>query len=206
LRSSGIGAWLAHWDTIQLYKDTNMNIVSRSLLLCAGLVLSASAVLAAEFKVETGSQVSGRFPNAQYANTFGCQGGNVSPQVAWQGAPEGTRSFVVTMYDPDAPTGSGWWHWVVANLPATVSELPAGAGSESGKLPAGAVMVNSDPGHPGYFGLCPPVGRTHRYVITVHALKVEKLELPPNATPALVGYMAYVNGLGKASTTVLGGR
>lgn len=183
-----------------------MKTALRILAISTGLLVSAAPAHAAEFRVETASQANGRFLNAQYADSLGCQGGNLSPQIAWRGAPEGTRSFVVTVYDPDAPTGSGWWHWVVANLPAAVNELPAGAGSAAGKLPAGAVTVNNDIGSPGYIGACPPVGRTHRYVITVHALKVDKLDLPSNATPALVGFLAWANELGKASTTVLGGR
>lgn len=174
--------------------------------LLSGLVLVTGCALADEFKVETASQLDGRFPAAQFANSFGCQGGNQSPQVKWSGAPAGTRSFVLTMYDPDAPTGSGWWHWVAINIPPSVSELPAGAGSAGGQLPAGALPINNDAGHPGYGGACPPLGQNHRYVITVHALKVDRLDLPPNATPALVGFMSWANGLGKASVTVMGGR
>jgi Raf kinase inhibitor-like YbhB/YbcL family protein len=178
----------------------------RFFVLFAAASLAVGGAQAAEFKVETDSPVNGHFANAQFANVFGCKGDNVSPHITWQGAPEGTKSFVVTMYDPDAPTGSGWWHWVVVNLPATVNELALGAGSGTGKLPAGAVHVNHDGGAPGYVGPCPPTGQTHRYVITVHALKVDKLDLPLNATPAMVGFMCYVNGLGKATTTVMAGR
>jgi Raf kinase inhibitor-like YbhB/YbcL family protein len=189
------------------HKVDLMKIASFCHSLIAGMALSgAIAAQATEFKVETDSQIDGHFANAQLANVFGCQGGNVSPHIRWQDAPAGTQSFVVTVYDPDAPTGSGWWHWVVADLPANVHELPLGAGSESGKLPEGAVQFRHDGGQTGYLGACPPVGQTHRYVITVHALKVDKLDLPPTASPALVGFMSYANGLGKASTTVLGGR
>lgn len=183
-----------------------MNFATRFTTVLAGLALAVGAAQAADFTVGTDSQVNGHFPNAQFANVFGCQGDNISPQVKWRSAPEGTKSFVVTLYDPDAPTGSGWWHWAVANIPATVDALPSGAGSAGGSLPAGAITINGDTGHPGYTGLCPPVGQTHRYVLTVHALKVEKLDLPPTATPALLGFMAHANGLGKASVTVLGGR
>lgn len=172
----------------------------------AVLALATGLAQAAEFKVESASQIDGRLPAAQFANTFGCQGGNQSPQVKWSGAPAGTKSFVVTMYDPDAPTGSGWWHWVIANIPASVDELPAGAGSVGGSLPAGALTIANDASQSGYLGACPPVGQDHRYIITVHALKVDKLELPPTATPALVGFMSWANGLGKASLTLMGGR
>lgn len=183
-----------------------MNCNSRIFGRLAVLALVTGLAQAAEFKVESSSQIDGRLPAAQFADTFGCQGGNQSPQVRWSGAPAGTKSFVVTMYDPDAPTGSGWWHWVTTNIPAGVDELPAGAGSAGGKLPAGAQTFNNDGGQPGYGGACPPVGQNHRYIITVHALKVEKLELPPNATPALVGFMSWANGLGKASLTLSAGR
>ncbi|MFZ2269579.1 MAG: YbhB/YbcL family Raf kinase inhibitor-like protein [Azonexus sp.] len=172
----------------------------------AVLALATGLAQAAGFTVESASQSDGRLPAAQFANSFGCQGGNQSPQVKWSGAPAGTRSFVVTLYDPDAPTGSGWWHWVIANIPASVDELPAGAGSVGGSLPAGALTITNDASQPGYLGACPPVGQDHRYIITVHALKVDRLELPPNATPALVGFMSWANGLGKASLTLRGSR
>ncbi|MBS1160766.1 MAG: phospholipid-binding protein, family [Proteobacteria bacterium] len=183
-----------------------MNCNSRIFASLAALALATGLAQAAEFKVESASQIDGRLPAAQFANTFGCQGGNQSPQVKWSGAPAGTKSFVVTLYDPDAPTGSGWWHWVIANIPANVGELPAGAGSVGGSLPAGALSIANDASQPGYLGACPPLGQDHRYIITVHALKVDKLELPPNATPALVGFMSWANGLGKASLTLRGSR
>jgi hypothetical protein len=144
----------------------------------------------------------------QVYNGFGCSGKNISPALAWTGAPEGTMSFAVTVYDPDAPTGSGWWHWVVYNIPVTVSELPAGAGDVSGaQLPAGAVHGRTDFGTAGFGGACPPRDdRAHRYVFTVHALKVEKLDVPADATAALIGYMINANQIGKASFTAKYGR
>lgn len=145
---------------------------------------------------------------AQVFNGFGCNGDNLSPALTWRGAPQGTKSFAVTVYDPDAPTGSGWWHWVVYNLPATSSELPAGAGSADGKgLPAGAVQGRTDFGAAGFGGACPPPGdKPHRYIFTVHALSVDKLELPADASAALVGFMINANRLGKASFTAHYGR
>ena len=143
----------------------------------------------------------GKLPEAQVFNGFGYSGGNRSPHLAWDGAPEGTKSFVVTMYDPDAPTGSGWWHWVVINLPASTKELPAGSGSGS-SLPAGALQTRTDFGAPGYGGAAPPAGRTHRYIFTVHALKVERIDLDAQASGALVGFTVFMNALGKASLTV----
>ena len=134
---------------------------------------------------------------------FGCEGGNLSPALVWNGAPPETKSFAVTAYDPDAPTGSGWWHWVVYNIPAETSELKTGAGSADGdQLPAGAVQGRTDFGTTGYGGPCPPQGHgTHHYHFTVHALKIEKLDVPADATAALIGYMINANRLGKATLT-----
>jgi Raf kinase inhibitor-like YbhB/YbcL family protein len=142
------------------------------------------------------------------ANVFGCSGENKSPALKWSGAPKDTRSFAVTMYDPDAPTGSGWWHWVVVNIPAGTSELPADAGATGGaNLPKGATQVKTDFGSPGWGGACPPPGdKPHRYVFTVYALKTDKLDLPPDGTAALAGFMINANQLAKASFTAKYGR
>lgn len=146
-----------------------------------------------------------RLPEAQVFNGMGYSGGNRSPHLAWEDAPEGTKSFVVTCYDPDAPTGSGWWHWVVINIPGSAKELPGGAGSGSG-LPHGAVQTRTDFGQPGYGGAAPPPGRTHHYMFTIHALKVEKLDLDPQSSAAMVGYMTNMNSLGKATLTATYGK
>ncbi|MFN7221424.1 MAG: YbhB/YbcL family Raf kinase inhibitor-like protein [Burkholderiales bacterium] len=141
---------------------------------------------------------------------FGCEGKNVSPALEWKGAPKDTKSFAVTVYDPDAPTGSGWWHWVMFNIPADVSKLEADAGNPgAGKAPKGAVQSRTDFGAPGFGGACPPEGskkKPHRYIFTVYALKVDKLDLDANASGALVGYMINANKLGKASFTARYGR
>lgn len=145
---------------------------------------------------------------AQVFNGFGCVGKNVSPALKWSGAPPGTKSYALSVYDPDAPTGSGWWHWVVYNIPAGTTELAAGAGAADGKaLPAGSVQGRTDFGALGFGGACPPQGaKPHRYIFTLHALKTDKLEVPPDATAALVGFMVNANSLGKTSFTAKYGR
>jgi Raf kinase inhibitor-like YbhB/YbcL family protein len=144
---------------------------------------------------------------AQVFNGFGCTGGNISPALAWSNAPAGTQSFALLMHDPDAPTGSGWWHWVVYNIPANVSSLPAGAGDPKKNLmPAGAVQGRTDFGTAGYGGPCPPPGKPHRYYLRLHALKVARLEVPADATAALIGFNVNAVTLGKAELMGLYGR
>jgi Raf kinase inhibitor-like YbhB/YbcL family protein len=144
----------------------------------------------------------------QVFNGFGCTGNNISPELMWANAPAGTKSFALTVYDPDAPTGSGWWHWVVYNLPATSSKLASGAGTSDGKLlPAGSLQGRTDFGVPGFGGACPPVGdKPHRYIFTLYALKTEKIEVPADATAALIGYMINANRIEQTSFTAYFGR
>lgn len=134
-------------------------------------------------------------------NGFGCTGENKSPQLSWKNAPEGTKSFAVTMYDPDAPTGSGWWHWVVFDIPKSTNELVSDAGNTALNLtPKGAIQSITDFGSKGYGGPCPPEGHgLHQYIITVYALKTDKLGLNENTNPAVVGYYLWNNTLAKAS-------
>lgn len=177
------------------------------LLLSAGLVCGiGSANAASEFQIDSSDLKEGKFAESQVLNSFGCSGGNISPQLSWHGEPAGTKSFVVSIYDQDAPSGSGWWHWVVANIPAKIHQLPQGASGDASKLPVGALQTNADFGKPGYGGPCPPVGQIHRYTITVTALKVEKLDVTSDSTGALVGFMTNMNSLGKATKTVKYGR
>ena len=130
---------------------------------------------------------------------FGCAGGNKSPQLKWSGAPAETKSFAVTCYDPDAPTGSGFWHWLVVNIPANVGELAQGAGSAPGKLPPEALQTRTDFGAPGYGGPCPPEGdHPHRYLFTVFAVKTDKLDVKADTSAAVVGFNLHFNTLAKA--------
>jgi len=147
----------------------------------------------------------GRLPEAQVFNGMGYTGANLSPQLAWADSPEGTKSFVVTCYDPDAPTGSGWWHWVVVNLPADCRELPEGAGSGRAALPAGALETLNDFGNAGYGGAAPPPGRTDRNIFAVHALKVDRIDVDTKASGAMVGLQVNMKSLASASTTALFG-
>ncbi|HZX32826.1 MAG TPA: YbhB/YbcL family Raf kinase inhibitor-like protein [Rhodocyclaceae bacterium] len=177
--------------------------------LAATLLSLAATGYAGDFTLASPTlKPGGTLPADNVLNSFGCTGGNTSPELRWQGLPAGTRSLALTVYDPDAPTGSGWWHWVVINLPVDAKGLPAGAGNGSGeKLPAGARQIRTDFGEPGYGGACPPPGdKPHRYVFTLHALKTERLDLPDNATAALAGFMINANSLGKATFTVRYGR
>ena len=181
----------------------------RKLLFAAALAATSTLTLAADFvlsspDIKPGSMIDKRFE----FNGFGCSGENKSPALQWRGAPADTKSFAVTVYDPDAPTGSGWWHWSVINLPAEVNALAADAGAVGGaKLPAGASHVRIDYGVAGWGGTCPPQGdKAHRYIFTVYALKTAKLEIPADATAALAGYMINANAIGKASFVANYGR
>jgi len=182
--------------------------MTRSLILALFTILvRAPFAQAANFTL-TSPDLGGQLTRDQVFAGFGCTGSNISPALRWQDAPAGTRSFAITVYDPDAPTGSGWWHWVVFNIPASVSHLPADAGNPArGLAPQGSIQSITDYGKPGFGGACPPVGdRPHRYVFTVYALKVEKLELDSTAPPAMVGYYLNQNALAKSSLISYFGR
>lgn len=134
-------------------------------------------------------------------SSFGCSGENISPHLKWGKPPEGTKSFAITVYDKDAPTGSGFWHWVMFDIPRTITEIPAGTGGNAkSKMLNGAIQSTTSFGAKGYGGACPPVGESpHQYLFTVYALSVEKLGLDESATPELVGYNLEENVLEKAS-------
>lgn len=171
-------------------------------LLIGAIVLAISAGLNAQATFTLKSDnLQGNATLTEEFNGFGCTGENQSPQLSWSNAPEGTKSFAVTMYDPDAPTGSGWWHWVVFDIPQDINELVANAGNvEKDLMPGQAIQSITNYGVPGYGGPCPPKGHgIHQYIITVHALKVDKLGLDENTNPATVGFYIWNNTLGKAS-------
>jgi Raf kinase inhibitor-like YbhB/YbcL family protein len=139
---------------------------------------------------------------AQVSGVFGAGGADVSPQLAWSGAPAGTKSFAVTCFDPDAPTGSGFWHWVAFDLPASTTSLATGAATDGAGLPAGALQARNDAGFAGYVGAAPPPGHgPHRYLFAVHALDVETLGADASASPALVGFLMFGHTLARAVLT-----
>ncbi|MEM8896220.1 MAG: YbhB/YbcL family Raf kinase inhibitor-like protein [Bacteroidota bacterium] len=172
----------------------NIIILLTCMIIQIGLYAQNAFTLASD-------NLGGNATKTEEFSGFGCSGLNQSPQLSWSNAPEGTKSFAITMYDPDAPTGSGWWHWLVTDIPADVSELKEGAGKVDAELmPKGAVQSVTDYGTKGYGGPCPPKGHgLHQYIITVHALKVESLGLTEDTNAAIVGYNIGANTIGKAS-------
>ncbi len=171
--------------------------------LLMGLAFAAHAAGDGKFEL-TSSDLK---PGATIGKDFvygGCGGKNFSPALSWSGAPAGTKSFAVTAYDPDAPTGSGWWHWQVINLSADTHALERGAGdAKDPKLPAGAQQSRTDFGESGYGGPCPPPGKPHHYIFTVYALKTDKIDVPADASGAMVGYHIRAEALAHASLTGL---
>ncbi len=181
---------------------------------CALLAVVISGLgaeaLASEFSLSSSDlEANGSIGLKHVFNGFGCEGENISPALSWSQPPPQTQSFALLVHDPDAPTGgSGWWHWLMVDIPVSSSRLTTGAGRSNGSgLPPGARQIRSDYGTPGWGGPCPPVGNApHRYTFTLHALKVKTLELPPDPSAALVGFMVNSQSLGKASFTSFYGR
>ncbi|MCG3718191.1 YbhB/YbcL family Raf kinase inhibitor-like protein [Aliarcobacter butzleri] len=167
-----------------------MKKVLLSLGLCASFLLGNNFTL-------TSSDLKGQLTKKQEFNGFGCSGENISPQLSWENAPKGTKSFAITVYDPDAPTGSGWWHWVVFDIPSNKTTLASGFGNNDSKE---AIQTITDYGKTGFGGACPPVGdKAHRYIFTVHALDIETLGLDKNTNAATVGYYINSHSIAKAS-------
>lgn len=151
------------------------------------------------FTVTSSSIINGQpLPTAQVSGILGAGGEDVSPQLSWSGFPAETRGFAVTVYDPDAPTLSGFWHWAVANLPADTTELPGGVG-DGRDLPGAALTLANDAGTHRYIGAAPPAGHgVHRYYVAVHAVKVEKLDLTAAASPAFLGFNLFQHAIARA--------
>jgi Raf kinase inhibitor-like YbhB/YbcL family protein len=188
--------------------EGNRMCAAARLLLLLGLAAAAIPAAAAGQFTLTSPDIKpgGKIGNEFVFNSFGCTGQNLSPALAWSGAPAGTKGYVLMVYDPDAPTGSGFWHWVMYDIPASVTSLPQGAGMP-GKQPEGAVQARNDYGAEGYGGPCPPKGdKPHRYIFTLYAVKTDKLEVPPNPTPAVVGFVTHYATIGKASFMARYGR
>jgi Raf kinase inhibitor-like YbhB/YbcL family protein len=171
--------------------------MNQSLKLLSALSLSLSAsVFAGSLTLSSQDIAEGKFMDKNQEFTgFGCSGDNLSPQLTWENVPKNTKSFAITAYDTDAPTGSGWWHWQVVNIPVSVMTLASNAGSTTEDLlPKGSVQIQNDYGSRGFGGACPPSGHgVHHYRFTIHALSVEKLELPADVSGALTGYMINAN-------------
>ncbi len=173
---------------------------TKSAMVAVAMLLPTIANAAEFTLMSTDISEGHKLSKEQVLNGFGCKGKNISPSLTWSNAPAGTKSFVITAYDPDAPTGSGWWHWVVFNIPSKATTLPRGAGSGKG-LPKKAIQGRTDFGSNGFGGACPPPGEVHRYVFSIFALSTEKLDLDENASAALVGFMTRSNALAKATIT-----
>jgi Raf kinase inhibitor-like YbhB/YbcL family protein len=185
-------------------------MICKSLTLVASFALFAANAFASDFTLTSPDITHGKpLSINQVFNGFGCTGKNHSPALVWQNAPKGTKAFALSVYDPDAPTGSGWWHWVVYNVPATTTALPENAGSVGSKLlPKDAEQARTDFGEKAFGGACPPVGdKPHRYQFTVTALKdFVPLQPTENPSPAMVGYYVNQLALGKATITATYGR
>jgi Raf kinase inhibitor-like YbhB/YbcL family protein len=181
----------------------------RSLFIFA---LAAANMLghAADFSLSSADVANGApLKLAQVYKGYGCQGGNIAPALAWTDEPAGTRSFAITLFDPDAPNGGrGWWHWLLLNIPSSTHTLAKGSGQAgSAALPAGARQLNNDFGSMGYGGACPPIGNApHRYLFTVWALKTASIDLPVTASGAMVQKVLEQQSLAKASITARYGR
>jgi len=190
-----------------------MNRFILSSFLAMGILFAASAQMmkanpydklpkAAQFSLTSSDAKTGQpLAAAQYSGMFGVPGGkDQSPQLSWSKVPAGTKSFVVTMYDPDAPIVSGFWHWAVVDIPGSTTALPTGAGSPDGALlPTGAWQLPNDARLPQYLGAAPPKGSGyHRYYIVVTALDVETLGIPKDATPAFLSFNMLGHTLGRA--------
>lgn len=185
-------------QTLRCHAVFAMTLVTCTYALPARAEMTLTSADIAEGQILTADQV---------LNEFGCAGSNMAPSLSWEGAPEGIKSFAVTAYDPDAPTGSGWWHWSVFNIPAEVTSLAEGSGSPENPLPVGAIAARNDFSRNTFSGFCPPEGdEPHHYVFTVYAMPQDVLPLDETASGAMVGYFTSGTSLARASITAVFGR
>ena len=176
-------------------------MIHKKLIFITLLIISSITIISQNTFTLSSKTLGGEATLKEEFNGFGCMGENESPQLSWKNAPEATKSFAITMYDPDAPTGSGWWHWIVFDIPTSTTELVANAGDIKLDLtPEGTIQSITNYGAQGYGGPCPPQGHgLHQYIITVYALKTDTLGLDENTNPAVVGYYLWNNTIAKAS-------
>jgi Raf kinase inhibitor-like YbhB/YbcL family protein len=175
-----------------------MKFTLKNVIVLSCIVLFNNTLFAKGLALKSGDMI-GQISINQVFNGFGCTGKNISPQLEWNNMPKGTKSFAITIYDPDAPTGSGWWHWVVFDITKDTNQILANA-SAMNKLPKGTIQSKTDFGKNEFGGACPPKGsKAHKYITTIYALDTEKLGLDKNANPALVGFMLNSHTIEKSS-------
>jgi Raf kinase inhibitor-like YbhB/YbcL family protein len=179
-----------------------------ALCLALSLIGGGSAGAKGMNLTSTDIKAGGKISDKYVFNGFGCTGGNVSPELSWSGAPAKTKSFALTVYDPDAPTGSGFWHWVVFNIPAGTKSLPTSAGdTKTSLMPQGAVQSRTDFGVPGYGGPCPPQGdKPHRYIFTIFAVDIDHIDANADTSAAVIGFNLHFHTLAKATLMAKFGR
>ncbi|VAY86241.1 Phospholipid-binding protein [hydrothermal vent metagenome] len=175
-----------------------MKIILKNIIILSCIVFIGDTLFAKGLTLKSKDMI-GQISINQVFDGFGCRGKNISPQLEWSNAPKETKSFAITIYDPDAPTGSGWWHWVVFDISKTTNQILSNA-SALNKLPKGTIQSKTDFGKSKFGGACPPKGsKAHTYITTIYALDIEKLGLKKNTNPALVGFMLNSHTIEKSS-------
>lgn len=175
-----------------------MKLRFKNLIVCGCIAFFSNSLFAEGLTLKSKDMI-GQISINQVFNGFGCNGKNISPQLSWENAPKETKSFAVTVYDPDAPTGSGWWHWVVFDIPKETKEILSNA-SGLNTFPKGVIQSKTDFGNNEFGGACPPKGnKPHAYITTIYALDTDKLGLDTSANPALVGFMINAHTIEKSS-------
>lgn len=170
-------------------------------LLLSMAMLAPFNCLADQLKLIIPELAKDGFTSKFISNQFGCTGDNISPQIEWQNVPTNAKSLVLTMYDPDAPTGSGWWHWQVVNIPVQSQLITESAGNQPKLLPKGSQLIRNDYGTINYGGPCPPENSNHRYQFTLYALDIDRIDVTDQTTPAMIGFIANAHQIAKTSIT-----